>query len=44
MEIEILPFKIYLVVKYVHLTRLWIKINRLAGYKMIVSFGSSAGL
>ena len=33
-----------LVVKYVHLTRLWIKINRLAGYKMIVSFGSSAGL
>ena len=35
---------ISLVVKYVHLTRLWIKINRLAGYKMIVSFGSSAGL
>ena len=33
-----------LVVKYVHLTWLWIKMNRLAGYKKIVSFGSIAGL
>ena len=43
-SVNLLYVNVTLVVKYVHLTRLWIKINRLAGYKMIVSFGSSAGL